>query len=130
MNSLNVSVLLGHLTSDPELRSFASGTVLTTMTVACNRRYKDLEGQLKEESVFLPIQLWGRQGQWAAEHRTGELVLVWGRLKTDQWTKEGVTHSRIVMVAEGCQFLRAPERRANSAPVATAEDNAGDRPPF
>jgi single-strand DNA-binding protein len=123
MNFINQVVLLGHLTDDPVLRSFPSGSTLTTFDVASNRRYKDQRGQPAKETVYQPCAVWGTLAEWTAEHKKGELVLVSGRLKTNSWEKDGQNHSRNELVCDEVIFLRHPELPAgNQSPArATAE---------
>ena len=62
---MNKVVLIGRLTKNPELR-FTPGTGLavSTFTIAVDRKGKK-EG--KQEADFIPIVVWGKQGEAAAK---------------------------------------------------------------
>ncbi len=63
MANLNRVFLIGNLTRDPELRYTPSGTAVTNLRIAVNRRYKTTSGELKEETAFITVVAWGRQAE-------------------------------------------------------------------
>ena len=50
MANFNRVFLMGNLTRDPELRYTPSGTAVTNLRVAVNRRYRTQAGEIKEET--------------------------------------------------------------------------------
>ena len=53
MASFNKVILMGNLTRDPELRYTPSGTAIAGFGIATNRRWKDQDGNQKEEVLSL-----------------------------------------------------------------------------
>jgi single-strand DNA-binding protein len=109
MANLNHVFLAGNLTKDPEVRYAPSGDAVGDLRLAVNRTYKSRDGQQREETCFVGVTVWGRQAETCAEYLSkGSPVLVEGRLKYDEWEKEGQKNSRLTVVANRVQFLGAP----------------------
>ena len=106
MASLNKVMLIGNLTRDPEKRFTPSGMAVSDVNLAMNRRYKASNGEWKEEACFVTVELWGKTAENVVEYkRKGDPLFVEGRLKLDQWEKDGQKHSRLKVVADNIQFL-------------------------
>ena len=106
MASLNRVFLIGNLTRDPEVRYIPSGEAIATLRLAVSRKYKTKTGEERDDTCFLNVEVWGRQGQTCGEYLSkGSPVFVEGRLKLDEWEKDGQKHSRLGVVAERVQFL-------------------------
>ena len=127
MASLNKVMLMGNLTRDPEVRYIPSGAAVADMRLAVNRRYKTQQGEDKEESCFVNISAWGRTAETCGKYLSkGSQVLVEGRLKYDEWEKEGQKQSRLSVVAERVQFLDSPRRaQYGDAPEGGGHDSEG-----
>jgi uncharacterized protein len=65
---VNTVMLLGHLTRDPELRCTPNGSAVCQFGLALNRRYRTAAGELQEETTFLEIVVWGKQGEIVTQH--------------------------------------------------------------
>lgn len=102
---MNKVVLIGRLTKNPELR-FTPGTGLavSTFTIAVDRKGKK-EG--KQEADFIPIAVWGKQGEAAANNLSkGRLVGISGRIQTRNYEgKDGIRRYVTEIVADEVQFL-------------------------
>lgn len=106
MASYNRVVLVGNLTRDPELRYIPSGTAVTEIGLAVNDRRKNPSGEWVEETTFIDVTLWARTAEVASEYLSkGSSVLIEGRLKLDQWEKEGQKFSKLRVVGEKMQML-------------------------
>ena len=115
--SLNKCLIIGNLGRDPEMRYTPSGQAVTQFTVACNRNYKDAQGERQEETEWFRVVAWGQQAEFAAEYlRKGAKVFVEGRIQTRQWEgQDGQKRYTTELVANTIQNL---ERRPR--------DDAGD----
>lgn len=134
MASLNKVMLIGRLTRDPDKRSTPSGLVVVEMGLAVNRRYKSSAGEDKEEVCFVNVTVWGKTGEHCAEYlRKGSPIFVEGRLKLDEWEKDGQKRSKMTVVAENVQFLdRRKDADVGDAPSdggATRRPGGGGKPP-
>ncbi len=80
-------IILGNLGRDPEMRYTQQGTPVAVFTVAANRRYKNQEDQLIEETIWFRVSAWGRLAEMAHQYlRKGMRVYIEGRLVPDPQT--------------------------------------------
>ncbi len=106
MEMLNVVLMHGRLTGDPELKNLPSGKSVCNFDLACNRSWKDGAGNKKEAVCFITVVAWGKLGELVREHkRKGDSVIVKGRLDLQTWEKDGQKRSRHEIVAESVEFL-------------------------
>ena len=81
MASLNKVLLIGNLTRDPELRVTPKGTAICQFGLAVNRQYKDESGATRDETAFIDIEAWGKQGELVAKYlHKGSPAFIEGRL--------------------------------------------------
>ena len=112
MAGLNKVIMIGNLTEDPELRYTQTGTARTRFSIAINRKYKDREGNLKDDTTFVPVVVWGPQAENCANYLSkGRQIAVDGRLRIDSFeTEEGERRKVAEVVAESVQFLGGGRR--------------------
>lgn len=128
MANFNKVYLIGNLTRDPELRVTPKGTAICQFGLAVNRQFKDESGTVRDETTFVDIEAWGRQGETISKYCTkGRPLFVEGRLKFDQWEDKtsGQKRSKLKVVLEGFQFLGGRgEGGGDSAPEGNFERNS------
>ncbi|MDB6094382.1 MAG: single-strand binding protein [Verrucomicrobia bacterium] len=129
MAYLNKVFLIGNLTRDPDLRVTPKGTAICQFGIAVNRQFKDESGATRDETTFVDIEAWGKQGELVSKYLTkGSLAMVEGRLKLDQWEDKtsGQKRSKIKVVLDNVQFLStrggAPGGGAAGAPGSAPGD--------
>jgi single-strand DNA-binding protein len=107
MPSLNHVVLIGNLTDDPELRYTPTGMARARFSIAVNDQWRDRDGNLREETTFVPIVVWGQQAEVCANFLAkGRLVAVEGRLRIETYqTEEGERRKVVEVVARTVKFL-------------------------
>lgn len=106
MPNLNKVMLMGNLTRDVELKYTQSNQAVANLGLAVNRRWKTPEGEDREEVTFVDCEAWGRTAETLQKYLSkGRPVFIEGRLKLDQWEKEGQKHSKMKVVVEGFQFI-------------------------
>ncbi len=107
-SNVNVVVITGNLTKDPELRSTNSGTSVCEMRVAVNSRRKDQSGQWVDKPNYFDVVVFGAQGENCANYLSrGRPLAVEGRLDWREWeAKEGGGKRQAVqIIANSVQFL-------------------------
>ncbi len=128
MASLNKVFLIGNLTRDPEVRYLPSGAAVGDLRLAVNRKYKTQQGEEREETCFVNISVWGRQAETCGQYLgKGSSVLVEGRLRFEEWEKDGQKNSRISVTAERVQFMGSP-RSGSDYSDASSGQQAAERP--
>src|SRR5215217_7238771 len=86
MASLNKVMLIGNLTRDPEIKYTPKGTAVAEVGLAVNRVWSTEQGEKREETTFVDVELWGRTAELAGEYlKKGSPVFIEGRLKLDTW---------------------------------------------
>lgn len=112
MPNLNRVLLMGNLTRDPEIKYTPKGTAVAELGLAINRVYSTDQGERREETTFVDVELWGRQAEIAGEYlKKGRPVFIEGRLKLDTWDDKatGQKRSKMRVVGEMMQLLGGRE---------------------
>ena len=107
MASLNRVFLIGNLTRDPELRYVPGGNAVSNLRLAVNRKYRDANGELKDNTCFITVVVWGKQAENCSEYLSkGSPVFVEGSLQSRSWeTQDGQKRNVIEVNASRIQFL-------------------------
>ena len=137
---INHVVLIGRLTSNPELRYGQSGAAYCRFAIAVNRKSMK-EGQ-EDEVYFIDILTFGKTAELAGKYLArGKQVCIQGYLRQNRWTaQDGRKNSKIEVVSERVQFLTplsgesssykepapSPSYAANSAVENKPEQMLGD----
>ncbi len=134
MAYLNKVFLIGNLTRDPELRVTPKGTAVCQFGLAVNRQYKDESGATRDETAFIDIEAWGKQGELVSKYlQKGSLAFIEGRLRFDSWEdkQSGQKRNKLKVVLENVQFLsRGGGGGGGGAPAsAGGAEPAGDEAP-
>lgn len=79
--SINKVILMGRLTSDPELRQTSSGVNTCQITVAVNRGYTTQDGERPTD--FITVVAWRQTAEFISRYfNKGKIILVEGELRT------------------------------------------------
>lgn len=131
----NKVILAGHLTRDVELKFLESGTALGNFGLAVNHNFTTKSGEKKQEVCFVDCECWGKGAEILEKYTgKGKPLLIDGRLKLDQWTKDGQRRSKLKVVVDTFQFGEKGDKPASapsSAPSSARRDDiAEDDIPF
>lgn len=104
---VNKVILIGNVGRDPELRYTASGTAVTNFSLATSRRYKDRDGNQREETEWHRCVAWARLAEIINQYAPkGKQLYLEGRLQTRQWDdKDGNTKYTTEIVIEEMKLL-------------------------
>lgn len=129
MFSLNRAQIIGNLTRDPEIRTLPSGQSVASFAVATNRRWKDKDGNLKEDTQYHEITVWGRLAELASTMLTkGKKVYVEGRLQTSSWEgQDGSKRNRTEIVAENFIPLSPRSDSGTLSPAPGADESSSPK---
>lgn len=107
MANFNKVLLMGNLTRDVELRSTQGGTAIAKFGMAINRKFKQQNGEMKEETCFVDLTAWGRQAEIINQYTSkGSPLFVEGRLEFSTWeAQEGGKRSKLAVVVENFQLM-------------------------
>lgn len=129
MFSLNRAEVLGNLTRDPEVRTIPSGQSVCSFAVATNRRWKDKDGNTKEDTQYHEVVVWGKLAELASQMLSkGKKVYVEGRLQTTSWEgTDGAKRNRTEIVADNFIPL-SPKDGGSGFDIAAAVAGDDDKP--
>jgi single-strand DNA-binding protein len=124
--NVNVVVITGNLTQEPELRYLGSGTAVCEMRVAVNGRRKVGEEWVDKPNYF-NVTVFGGHGEACAKHLSkGSPAAIEGRLDWSEWEAKDGSGKRqgVKIIANTVQF---GPKRAEAAPGSseTAAENNG-----
>ncbi len=110
MPEMNRVILAGRLTMDPDHLVLPSGQERTRLRLACNRRFRNRQGDLQSEEGFFSVVVWNRVASLCKEYlKKASPVLVEGRLHQSRWvTDGGESRDAIEVVATRVHFLGRP----------------------
>lgn len=119
---MNLTILTGNLTRDPEMRYTSNAKAVTNFSIAVNEGSGD-----KRTTEFFDCEAWEKLAELVAEHCTrGKKVLVTGRLRTESWNNKKypeVKMKKMIVVCRNVEFL-TPRDPAEAQP--TAEPDLSD----
>ena len=131
--NINVVVITGNLTQDPELRhTEGNGTAVCEMRVAVNSRRKDGNtGEWVDKPNYFDVTVFGKHGESCNNYLAkGRPVAVEGRLDWREWEAKDGSGKRqgVKIIANSVQFLGQKPTDDDTA-SATDPDDPGDRQP-
>lgn len=106
MNNLRNKVsLIGRLGGNPEMVKFESGKTVARFMLATNERYKDKNGEWKDNTQWHVIRVWGPLAEKAGKLlEKGKEIILEGKLLHHAYeTKNG--EKRMETIIEANEFL-------------------------
>lgn len=137
----------GNLTRDPQVKFLANEQAVANFGIAVNETWKSKDGEKKENTTFVEIEVWGKTAELCGQYLTkGQPVLVEGKLTQSTYEKDGQKITKTRVKGERVHFLggkgekatsgtQGQEKSVKSPPNATSEapigGGASDQdPPF
>ena len=126
--SLNKVMLIGNVGKDPEVRYLdgnnpnSGSTKVATFTLATTERYRDRNGELRENTEWHNIVAWRNSADIAEKYiHKGSQIFIEGKLRTRSWTDQtGVKKFTTEVTVDNLQLLgRKPDNAVSqgSSPV-------------
>lgn len=102
---VNKVTLIGRLGKDPETRKLDNDRTVTKFSLATSEVYKK-NGQKVEQTEWHNIEIWDRLAEIAGQYlKKGSLIYLEGRIKTDQYDKNGETRYSTKIVARTMNMM-------------------------
>lgn len=124
MAYLNKVFLMGNLGKDPEIRTFQSGSKCATFSLATSKRYRDQNGEQKEQTQWHTVVGWGKVADTMETLgvQKGTTLYVEGELTNRSWTDQNGQKRFSTEVNMGTFQLLTPRNQSgtfggNSAPA-------------
>jgi len=107
MPDINNVIIAGNLTCDPSFRKTKNGTPVANFFIASNRKFKDNNGNWRENVCYIGVVAWYKLAESCYENiKKGSAVIVDGELQSRSWKNpDGTSHNVIEIKARRIQFL-------------------------
>jgi single-strand DNA-binding protein len=122
---MNIVLLRGNLTRDPELRTVSTGdkqTSVVSFTVAVSKDFTRANGTKDKIVSYIQCEAWDSGAEIiGSSFKKGDLVMVEGSLRNDSWEKDGVKHSTLkVRVNNFSKITKLKKKETTTAEEAVA----------
>lgn len=105
--SINKVLITGNLTREPDLRQTAGGMAIMNFGVAVNERRKIPQtDQWEDYPNFIDCTMFGKRAESVAKYISkGSKVAIEGKLRWNQWEKDGQKHSKLSVIVDEIEFM-------------------------
>lgn len=106
MAGVNKVIIMGRLGQTPELKSLPSGEMLTNLSIATSKKWKDKNtNQEHEKTEWHRVTVWRKAAETICKYMTkGSMIYVEGELQTRSWDDNGVKKYATEILCTGFQF--------------------------
>ena len=123
---MNLAILIGRLTKDPEIRATTSGTSVCSFTVACDKKYVKQGEERKAD--FINCVAWDKSAEAIGKFFSkGKRIALKGRIETRSWTNnEGKANYATEVIVEEWEFVESKGESQQITPTtyeSATEDN-------
>ena len=118
MPYMSKATIMGHLGRDAESKQVGQKTV-TAFSIAVSDGTKD-----KPHSSWFDVEAWDLPDWLAAGLTKGALALADGRLKIEDWEKNGERRSKVKLVADSYGGVKTFEKRSDDGVVSRPKTSA------
>lgn len=114
---INTITLVGRLGRDPELKTTGSGKSVCNFSLATNA--------MKDQTDWHNITCWEKTAEIANNYlKKGSLCGIEGRLTYESWEKDGVKHTKAVVIANRLTLIGGKDESSpQDAPKAAVVDD-------
>ncbi len=125
---MNKVILIGRLTSDPELRQTQSGIASCRFTVAVDRRFAD-KSTGERQADFITCSAWRQTAEFVSRYFTkGKLIAVEGSLRNNNYqdcNHPDVTHYTMEVMVDNVEFVGGKSESGSNS----GKNNSGQTAP-
>ena len=109
---LNIAVIMGRLTADPELRTTQSGLSVTSFTVAVDRAYKSGD---ERQTDFINVVAWRGTADFVSRYfKKGQMIAVQGSIQTRNYEdRNGNKRIAVEIIADSVSFCGSKNESGN-----------------
>jgi single-strand DNA-binding protein len=129
---LNTITICGRICNELELKTTTTGTEVLSFTVACERDFKNSNGE--KEADFIDVVAYKNTAVFVSKYfAKGRMAIVDGRLQTRNWEdKNGNKRKSVEIIANNVYFADSKTNtEQNTAPTTAPNfENVDDELPF
>ena len=126
---LNCAIIMGRLTTDPELKTTTNGISVTSFTVAVDRNYRP-EGE-ERQTDFINVVAWRQTAEFVTRYfRKGQMIAVQGSIQVRGYEdRNGNKRNAVEIVADTVSFCGSKAETGAGGQSAGAPAPAGNPAP-
>ncbi len=111
---LNVAVIMGRLTADPELRHTPNDIAVTSFTVAVDKGY--VKAGTERQADFIDVVAWRNTADFVCKYfKKGQMIAVNGSIQTRSYTdNNGNKRKAVEIVADNVSFTESKRDSGNT----------------
>ena len=121
MAYLNRATLIGNIGKDPEIKTLQNGRKFVSFSLATSKRYRDNNGEQKEETQWHNIVIWGKTAETFEKCgvKKGTPIYLEGEISYRTWNdNDGIRHDMTEIVCFTFQLLGSRQQsQVNAAPA-------------
>lgn len=104
---LNKVMVIGYLGRDPEMRYTPNGRSVVSFSIACDRSWKNADGEKQKETDWFNVVAWGDLAEICNKYLSkGSQAYIEGRIQTRTWQdNEGQQRTSVDIVAQQVLLL-------------------------
>lgn len=120
----NRIILVGRMTADPEIKTTPKGTSTCSFSVACDRQFKDKDGNRKTD--FIPCVAWRHDAEFVGRFfQKGAPIGIEGSLQTCRYTnKDGDKRTAYEVIVDRAFFVGSKEKNTVEVEIPTQAEYA------
>ena len=127
--NVNRTELVGFLGNDPDTRTAASGSPVTSASIAVHSYFGQGE-QRKERTDWFRLVAFGEAAERLAAFRKGERITVTGRLQSSEYTdRDGIKRTSVELVVFRSEPAPLPRKHEAAEIAPVVETVAEPEPP-
>lgn len=98
---MNIAILTGRLTKDPELKTLDTGSTITSFTVAVDR------GGKSKEADFIECKAWGKTGEFVSQYFSkGKPINLIGKIRTRTYEAQDGSKRKVTdILVDSVEFV-------------------------
>ncbi len=87
---MNKIIAIGNVGSEPEVKFLDNGTAVCNISIACNERWKDKDGNKQERTEWLRLVFWRQLAEVVGQYcHKGDKIYIEGKIRTRSYDKDG-----------------------------------------
>jgi single-strand DNA-binding protein len=117
MASVNKVIIVGNIGKEPVVRSFNNGGKVVQFSVATSKKYRDANGEMKEDTAWHNIRIAGKSAESFEKCgvKKGTPIYLEGELNYKTWNDNaGIRHDMTEIVCFTFQLLGSRQHDGNS----------------
>lgn len=126
---LNIAVLMGRLTAEPELRHTPNNTAVTRFTIAVERSY--VKAGEERRADFIDVIAWRHTAEFICKYfRKGQMIALRGTIQTRSYTdSHEIKRKAVEIVADNVHFAGSKLDNSSESAVPSTTQQPSSPPP-